>query len=234
MNSFTLKAAALRWLRYERGCVIVSMERPPVPLWFGVPDVIGVTYKRELIEIEVKTSVADFRNNAKKECMLRRAQNIGRQPNQFYFLVPTKLVEKIRGELPEGAGLMSPIEQSEDSMSGLPLIQVNRAAAKRDTKAMTMNELVNLVKDQSGTMVSMAARIMKAEQKTRDGEKAFDQLTKAMGALVKRVPSAQRCAWQVIDGVRTWLPRCMGGAVAGPDMPHRCTCGPTAAPDDDE
>jgi hypothetical protein len=69
--------------------MIVALERGP-SRWWGRPDVLGVCLGRKIIEIEIKRSVADVRNNADKECMAMRRQGVALPPQQFYFLVEAK------------------------------------------------------------------------------------------------------------------------------------------------
>lgn len=105
-----LRAAAVIWLRYDRGCTVVTMERG-----FGscIPDVMGVTQTRHLIEIEIKRTMADFRANEKKRGMQIRAREVGQRywiPKYFYFLVLPEMVEKVLAEIPEDnqcVGVMS-------------------------------------------------------------------------------------------------------------------------------
>lgn len=159
MKSIVLKAAAAQWLRYERQCMIVTLERVPVPRWFGVPDVIGVSLKREITEIEVKVSTADFRNNTKKRCMKMRAIGDARCPHQFYFLVPRDLVAKVQDSLPTDAGLMTIGRNS--AYSGIPQIEVVIKAPKQSAQVLSVREMAYIVKDQSGTLVSMLAKLAK-------------------------------------------------------------------------
>ncbi len=161
LNSRVLKAAALQWLRYERQCMIVSLERPPRPRWHGVPDVIGVNLKRLVTEIEVKMTMADFRANKKKRCMKYRAEGMAECPWKFYFLVPPELVTAAQAELPgDFAGLMTLMTHPKDgrilnSIGNLPLVTVIRNAPAKDTKPLSIRELAAVVKDQSGTLVSL-------------------------------------------------------------------------------
>lgn len=91
---------------YAKKCYFVTRERTPV-YGAGTPDVLGVTAGRKLIEIEIKRSLSDFRANSGKFHIIHRNKFIESAPYQFYFLVPAMLVEKVKPELPEWAGLMS-------------------------------------------------------------------------------------------------------------------------------
>ena len=97
---------ALRWLRYEKRCVIVLRER--TPRWIaGHPDVIGLLPSRHLVEIEIKRSVSDFRADKNKPCRRSREFYMSKNPKQFYYLMPKEIAEKVKPEIPEWAGLMT-------------------------------------------------------------------------------------------------------------------------------
>jgi hypothetical protein len=101
-----LELMALRWLRWEKKCPIAFCERSPV-YGNGDPDVLGVTNARYRIEIEIKRSVSDFKADAKKTHRHNRQFNLEIHPRQFYYLVPSQLIEKVKPILPQWAGLMS-------------------------------------------------------------------------------------------------------------------------------
>lgn len=104
----SLELSAMRWLWLEQKCLVVLEQRTPV-YGMGQPDVIGVTPGRYLTEVEIKRSLADFNNDAKKVHRINRARWISLQvhPRQFYYLVPEKLADKVSQKLPEWAGLMT-------------------------------------------------------------------------------------------------------------------------------
>lgn len=103
-----LELLAMRWLRWEKRCIIVLTERSPRAQSCGEPDVLGITKDRYMYEIEVKRTISDFRADAEKPS--RKFRDDGwrtpKLPKQFYYLVPSKLAEKVNGELPDWAGLM--------------------------------------------------------------------------------------------------------------------------------
>lgn len=102
-----MRAQAVMWLRYERDCPVVALERGHGVC--GIPDAIGITPKRRVIEIEIKRSMADFRHNDKKwrsrqrmRIWLGQSDSFGfNDPQQFYFFVEAVMVEKCKAELPE-------------------------------------------------------------------------------------------------------------------------------------
>jgi hypothetical protein len=170
-----LRAAAVMWLRYDRGCPVVSMERGIVNC---VPDVLGVTKQRELIEIEIKRTMSDFRANKKKHGMKAREKALGQCwwiPKYFYFLVLPEMVEKVLAEIPDSdtcVGVMSfPLNFAKSTMdptriavgekvshgyNGIPGLVVHRRcqADKRATK-LTLKSCISMSKHMAGTFSSL-------------------------------------------------------------------------------
>lgn len=133
---------AFRWLTLERNCITVLTERSP--RWgHGQPDVLGVTKNRYLVEIEVKVSMADFRNNAKKAHVIRR--NVKQWPKHFWFLVPDAMVEKCLPELPEWAGLLR-------SYRGIQ--EVKPAPVNPESKRLSVKEVAVLFRKQTLQLMS--------------------------------------------------------------------------------
>jgi hypothetical protein len=157
-----LRACVAQWLRYERHCVIVSVERPPC-VWYGVPDVLAMTARRTLIEVEVKRTLADFKANALKHCIKMRTRGHCEPPEQFYFAVPNALVMQVAPLLPENAGLLTFDESGKVSpYTKLPLIVVVRyAAVQKPSRVLTMREIVKMLKCQSGSLVSALGSVAK-------------------------------------------------------------------------
>lgn len=168
-----MRAAAVQWLRYDRQCVVVAIERT-----FGgcQADVVGVSPKRHVTEIEIKRTMADFRANEEKHGIKLRkndallGQTFGDRepwwtvPHQFYFLVEPAMVEKCKAELPPGCGLLSPQVVGESDIKplypGVPRIVV-RVVAPVDSRArkLTVRKCVQMAKNQSGTLFSLLVKI---------------------------------------------------------------------------
>lgn len=104
-----LETRALHWLMYARKCEFAVCERSP-RYNIGQPDCLGVTRQRQLVEIEVKRSISDFRAQWSKQSMKNRNLFIDKMPYQFYILCPHVLGDRIFAELPEWAGLMTDSE----------------------------------------------------------------------------------------------------------------------------
>jgi hypothetical protein len=95
LDSGTLKAEALAWLRYVKKMPVVVTEAGN---WNA--DILGLSEKL-VIEVEVKVSKADLRNefkNKKAKHFLYNggtgASYTGHKPNYFYIMVPEFLVEE--------------------------------------------------------------------------------------------------------------------------------------------
>jgi hypothetical protein len=161
MNAIHLRAIAAEYLRYKRHCPIVAFERSH---WPGTarPDVLGITKKQHIIEIEIKCSYSDFRANSKKRGQELRERCGLYLPHYYYFLVPPELVERIKPELSDNAGLMSVVEYA-SKWSGLPELIVHVPAKKHPMATIpNMRDLVALVMAQSGTLCQLSREIAKA------------------------------------------------------------------------
>jgi len=140
---------AMRWLWLDKMCHYVLEQRSP-RLFRGVPDVIGITKSRFLIEIEIKRSVADFRNDAKKPHIERRGTaeysmigadyTLKNSPKYFYYLMPRKIAEKVINEIPPWAGLMC---ERENEMTAMVL---KKAPANSQSKRLSIKECIRAVR----------------------------------------------------------------------------------------
>lgn len=162
MNATHLRAIAAEYLRYKRNCPIVAFERSHWPPTVK-PDVIAVTKGRKIIEVEIKCSMSDFRANAKKHSEYLRWNAGYYVPHQYYFMVLPEMVEKVKLELPEHAGLMSFIDHK-SVWSGLPKLEIH-IAAKMNKLALPISakDMVDLVMAQSGTLCALSREIAKSE-----------------------------------------------------------------------
>jgi hypothetical protein len=162
------RAAALQWLRYERQCPIVAVERGICR--GGSPDVMGVTKDRWAIEVEIKRSLSDFKANTKKmEAFERRYTMFSHTnwlstlncPKLFYFFVPSGLVNKVMPLLKNGDGLLS-IPDNGRTYRGIPYPRVvTRAIPDSRAKRLTLRECARMTAHQSGTVFMLAAELAK-------------------------------------------------------------------------
>jgi len=120
-----------------------------------------MTARRTVIEIEIKRTMADFRANSRKRCIVHRDGRHDITPEQFYFLAPRSLAPSLVDLMPKGYGLLMPSSRV-SRFTGLPLLVCLRPAMKQNpSKVLTMREIVRLLKAQSGTLVSALAKVSK-------------------------------------------------------------------------
>ncbi len=129
-------------------CHYVLEQRSP-RLFRGVPDVIGITKSRFLIEVEIKRSVADFRNDAKKPHIARRGLGVDgwgsdytlkNTPKYFYYMMPRKIVDKVILEVPEWAGVL--VEQ-ENNVTAMVL---KKAPSNNLSERLSIEECIRAVR----------------------------------------------------------------------------------------
>lgn len=169
MSDVNLELLALRWLKWERRCMIVLRERSPRETICGRPDVLGITRARFMIEIEIKRSMADFRADGKKDARRRREQN-GLEPlfpRQFYYFTPRKLAETIGPMIPPWAGLMTVSEYDG------PLV-LRVAPSNHASKRLTIKECVQLAYLQSNYIVSLEEAREAQRNTFRQGHQPWD------------------------------------------------------------
>lgn len=171
-----LEASAIEWLRFERQCQLVALERGVgVGTGVGRPDVFGVDKRRFTIEIEIKRSVSDFRADKHKRVSEWRASGTT-NVRQFYYLMPTAVADKVFGEIPQYAGLLCARTEPgpEGRVSGYtqaPLIVLSRKApANPNAKRLTIEECIRMVRHQTSTML----RILSANHGLLDRIAAFE------------------------------------------------------------
>jgi hypothetical protein len=169
MHADILKHAAVEFLRYEKGCKLVCLERSPFRQDPCTPDVIGVNASRRAVEIEVKRTWQDFKNNRQKDSMFRR-KFLGLSPAQYYFIVPPALVAKVREALEPGEGLLT--VDGLNGYSGLPKARVVVPATFTKTRPLTLKEIVRMVAHQTGSLSSALSKI--ARTKVDSGEVKSD------------------------------------------------------------
>lgn len=117
-ESLKIKYQAMLWLRLRQRCPFIATEAGP-----NSADVLGISEKR-MIEIEVKTSKADFLADFRKykhknytgQTYCGSAWDVQWIPNQFYYAVPDEMIDVCReilerknssGESYEKYGLIS-------------------------------------------------------------------------------------------------------------------------------
>jgi hypothetical protein len=149
-NLGRIELAGMRWLRYEKDCVLIVMERQPRFCKWARPDLLGLTIGRDLVEVEIKRTVADFRANAGKRHVLDRDRLLKVWPHWYYFLVPAALAPQVRPMLPAWAGLL--VHQRSDLNPVVAVRGTRNDAAPR----LTLRECVRMVQLQTQTLMGVA------------------------------------------------------------------------------
>lgn len=130
-----LEFMAMRWLWLEKDCHYILEQRTPRHCG-GIPDVIGITKARFLVEIEIKRSAADFKADFLKH--QRKLENL--QPKYrarfFYYMMPRELAEKLLPQMPEHAGLLC---NSENNYTATVL---KRAVSNPASERLSVKECV--------------------------------------------------------------------------------------------
>jgi len=167
VNSRTLRAAVAAWLRYKKQAPVVAFERG---IGAGIPDVMAITKDRFLLEVEIKISMKDFRRDGEKDKWRWRSFNndTARTPAYFYYAVPQEMVEKIRALIPAGTGLITmPNPDRINGLTGIPGVETVVAARRRQgAKRLRLFDCVDMVRHQTGTLVSLECEIAAREIRT--------------------------------------------------------------------
>ncbi len=128
-----LELMAMRWLRWEKRCEFVMLERCPRGSC-GEPDVIGITRSRYMTEIEIKRSMSDFRADAHKPHRNMWSINPAPLPKQIYYLAPSELAKKLIPLVPTWAGLMAGPTGDDFNLRVLKTAPVNQLSRRLTIK----------------------------------------------------------------------------------------------------
>ena len=170
-------ASGAEWLRYERGCYLMAWERIPWEYAHHKPDLVGVDASRKCVEIEIKRSVADFKNDAEKVIWSQRDLFKRAWPQQFYYFVEPAIVDKVLPLVRDGFGLLTfwP-EGTKPTVYGNKEIKVvKRAVKQKDAKQLTLHQLMVLARAQSGSMAALLTWV-----KDRDNGVPFEPKREAI------------------------------------------------------
>lgn len=157
----SLEFQGAMWLKYERKLPLVLYERTP-RYGHGQPDILGVSENRYIYEIEIKRTVSDFRANARKPHIKNREmfpEMLKRFPKQFWYLVPSKLVEKIQDEVPSWAGLLTLEYDPGDHGYNTPIRvkSIKPAPTNNESKKLSLKECARLLRNIGNQMISLIA-----------------------------------------------------------------------------
>lgn len=154
-EAYKLTCAAACWLKLQKQCPIIMTERGLN--WSDHPDVLGVDDTRRLLECEVKTSVKDFRRDAKKHKWRLQERGYIQAPAYFWYVMPVKLGERMQKEIRPGCGLLVPAGNywANGMMELKSLVKSRRNA---ESKKLTLRECIRMAKNQSGTILSQMTK----------------------------------------------------------------------------
>jgi hypothetical protein len=121
---------------------------PNLTFWNREYDLVLITKANILTVFEIKTSYADFRNNAKKKVQVDystyyREKEDKYQINYFYYVIPECVYEKVKEEIPDKYGIYTFSENILDGYSWKTFTN-NRVAKKLTDKKINDLCLRNL------------------------------------------------------------------------------------------
>ena len=172
MNSNHVKASIVSCFRYKRQFPLVIFERS-LKEYFFKPDILVVDKARNVIEIEVKVSIADLKNDLKKTVWKYRNKlpDLYKMPYQFYYAVPEDIKDKTLEIIKEWekdgiingqAGLLCVIDKQNIGFEDV--IVVKKSKINNIIKKINIRDVIKMVKHQSGTLCSCAVKIAKLEK----------------------------------------------------------------------
>ena len=158
MTADYIKMCVANYFRFQRGCPIVALEYWHYRDCCVQPDVLVVDAANRPIEIEVKTSLSDFRADGKKG--IWRFRNRGnRWPWKFYFAVPRELEDRVKPILPGGCGLLR-VHAVSSSQPGRNVTVAATAPAHSDHEEMTDAKMKRII---AGMSASLCGALRKKE-----------------------------------------------------------------------
>jgi hypothetical protein len=146
------------YLRYKRQYNIVVDE-------YKNCDVIGLNDTSDFIEVEIKTSVADLKNDKKKPKHTWYGDDKSRKfkPNKFFFLVPEELFEKVKPYVEENfpyAGIMIWNQGGTKGRKFVADIKVKKHAKMLKSKKLTDKQFKDLIKRLVSSMIISKLKLL--------------------------------------------------------------------------
>ena len=171
LNSDILKAAMAAHYRYDEQCPLVALEANcRLEPWAGeLADLLVVTKGRYLVEVEAKCSIADLRADRRKskhhwhDCGYRGAPTYKVMPTRFlYFAVPKEIANKaiaVCDQLFPYAGVWG-VHAEKGAYSNVPgwsfFVESYRRPKVLGGEKLTIEQLIQMAKEQSGTVCRLA------------------------------------------------------------------------------
>jgi hypothetical protein len=149
---------ALAYLRYKRQFELVADE-------YLKCDVLGLNGRDDLLEIEIKTSFADLKNDKKKPKHGYYGDDKSRKfkPSKFYFMVPEELVEKVRPYVEEHfpyAGIMAWVPGKKKGSKFLCNILIKKQAKALKNKKLTDKQYIKFQKRIVSSMIISKLKLL--------------------------------------------------------------------------
>jgi len=163
-----LRSAVMCYFRYEKQYPIVVCEQGIGKYKYRYrPDVLVVDDRRHLIEIEIKTSLADFRNDKNKKIWKYREKYPEIMPYKFYYCVPDDISDVVKDELKDSNfGLFS--ARCDIDITNINWwccnIIVTKKAKAFNVPRLSFKDIILMVKNQSSTLCRMSLEVLKNEK----------------------------------------------------------------------
>jgi len=165
LNSDVIKAGMAAHYRYKEQCPLVALEAHCfLETWGGeLADLLILTKGRRLIEVEVKCSLADLRQDRFKSKHRQFRDGYGGTPTQrFYFAVPKEIANKavrVCDQFFPYAGIWG-VSAEKGAYSNVPgwsfFVESYRHPKVLSGERLTVKQLVQMAREQSGTVCRLA------------------------------------------------------------------------------
>jgi len=175
VNSSHVRASIACHFRYTRQCPVIIFERAPGTLWVTYkPDLIAIRKDRKVIEVEIKVSLSDLKNDInKRHWKLREiSPKSFPMPYMFYYGVPYEMKDKALevidgwkkdGKLCGKAGLLCVIEK--ENIGFKDVICERKAPLNKAALKPSIRDIISIVKHQTGTLCSLSIKVAKMGRK---------------------------------------------------------------------
>jgi hypothetical protein len=142
---------ALAYLRYKRQYILVVDE-------YKKCDVLAINGYTDIIEVEIKTSFADLKNDLKKPKHSWYGIEKSRKfkPQKFYFMIPEELFEKVEPYVKENfpyAGIMLWKPGTNKGRKFVTNIRIKKQAKDLKNKKLTNKQYIDIQKRVVSSMI---------------------------------------------------------------------------------
>ncbi len=169
MNADEMKAVVAAYWRYQEGYPMVAVEGwSNLTTWGELADVLAVSKKGHLLEIEVKVTLADLKNDIKKRKHANFRAACGGLTHKFYFAVPREIANQVKpvvAEMYPYAGLLG-CEMYTSTAARIPVSHYLEAR-KLSEAVLSLKELARMSLNQSATVCRLLKDVAEARQALR-------------------------------------------------------------------